>query len=334
MKAAYITSTGAPDCIQYAELPTPKPGKGQVLVKTEAVSANPIDTYIRGGAIKFSTPIPYVIGCDIAGVVTAVGPDCQRFRVGDRVWGSNQSLFGRQGTFAEFCAIDEQWLYPTPADVGSESVAAIALVGITAHLGLFLHAGLRSGEVVFVNGGTGGVGSMVVQMAKATGATVIATAGSDEKAEACRQLGADHVIQYRSEDIDQRFAEITAKTGPIHVWFETLRTPSLERTIPLMAMRGRIIFMAGRDARPIFPLGPFYVKDLRAIGFAMFNASPDEQRDAAMSINQLLISGQLQPRIGAQFPLSRAADAHRLQEDNTLHSANSLSGKIVLTPDH
>ena len=97
-----------------------------------------------------------------------------------------------------------------------------------------------------------------------------------------------------------------------------------------MAMRGRLIFMAGRDARPVFPLGPFYVKDLRALGFAMFNASADEQRDAALDLNRLLTAKAWQPKIGVTLPLSDAAVAHKLQEDNTLHSANTLSGKIVL----
>jgi NADPH2:quinone reductase len=330
MKAAFIHSPGTPDCIQFGDLPEPVPSSGQVLVRTEAVAVNPIDTYIRSGNVKFNLPSTYIIGCDIAGVVERVGSNCHKFKVGDRVWGSNQGLFGRQGTFAEQCAIDEQWLYPIPENVSSEAAAAGALVGITAHLGLFFHGGLKPGEVLFVNGGTGGVGSAVVQLAKAAGAIVITTAGSDEKVAECRRLGADHVIAYRTEDPDERLAEITKTTGPIHLWFETLRTPSLERTIPLMAMRGRIVFMAGRDARPVFPVGPFYVKDLRALGFAMFNASADEQQAAATALNRLLANGSWRPQIGARFPLSDAAAAHELQEANTLHNANTLAGKVVL----
>lgn len=332
MKAALIRSTGKPDVIQWADVATPAVGDGQVLVRTEAVAVNPIDTYIRAGIVKADLPSPFIIGCDIAGVVEAVGPDVEQFSAGDRVWGSNQGQFGRQGTFAEWCAIDEQWLYPTPPGVSSESAAAGSLVGITAHLGLFLHGGLQAGEVVFVNGGTGGVGSAVVQLAKAAGATVITTAGSPEKAAECLRLGAAHVIEYKTQDIDRRFAEITAATGPIHLWFETLRTQTLDRSISLLAPRGRIILMAGRDARPEFPVGPFYVKDLRAIGFAMFNASPAEQRTAALELNTMLADGRYQPLIGMRLPLSEAARAHQLQEDNTLNSAGTLSGKIVLKP--
>ena len=142
-----------------------------------------------------------MVGCDLAGVVEAVGTEVTRFVPGDRVWCTNQGLLGRQGTFAEFCAVDECWLYPTPEQVADEDVAACALVGVTAHLGLFRDAQLVAGETVFVHGGTGGVGSMVLQMAKAAGARVITTGGSDEKVVACQQLGADVAINYKSQDV-------------------------------------------------------------------------------------------------------------------------------------
>ncbi len=162
MKAAYIEETGPPENIQYGELPDPEPGPGQVLVKMRAVAVNPIDTYLRNGANYWELPKPFIIGCDIAGEVAAVGEGVTRLRVGERVWGSNQGLLGRQGTFAELAAIDEKWLYPTPEGVDDATVAACALVAITAHLGLFRDARIRPGETLFVHGGTGGVGSMVV----------------------------------------------------------------------------------------------------------------------------------------------------------------------------
>src|SRR4051812_36424590 len=147
MKAAYIERTGAAEeVIIYGDLPQPTPTGSQVLVKTAAVSVNPIDTYIRNGANYWELPKPYIIGSDLAGSVQAVGPQATRFKPGDRVWGSNQGLLGRQGTFAEYCAVDEQWLYPTPDGIGDEVVAACALVGITAHLGLFREAQLKAGE--------------------------------------------------------------------------------------------------------------------------------------------------------------------------------------------
>lgn len=191
MKAAFIRQTGPPENIVYGDLPKPQPGPGQVLVKVRVVAVNPIDTYVRSGNVKMELPLPFIVGCDMAGEVEEVGPDVTRCRPGERVWGSNQGLLGRQGTFAEYAVVDERWLYHTPQGIADEQVAAIALVGITAHMGLVEAARLRPGETLFVNGGSGGVGSMVVQMAKALGARVIATAGSPENLENCRKLGAD-----------------------------------------------------------------------------------------------------------------------------------------------
>jgi NADPH2:quinone reductase len=332
MKAAHITETGAPSVIKFGELPKPKPGKGEVLVKVGAVAVNPIDTYIRSGAVAMPLSFPYIIGCDLAGTVTALGSDVTRFKVGDRVWGSNQSLFGRRGTFAEYAAVHEQWLYPTPAKETNAEAAAGALVGITAHLGLFKFGRLQAGEIVFVNGGVGGVGSSVIQLAKGAKATVITTVGSTVKQELCRQFGADLVLDYRSPNMDDEIRQFVADRGGINIWFETLREPTLDRTVSLMAPRGRIIAMAGRQVRPEFPWGPFYVKDLSLKGFAMFNASPDEQHECAKGINSLFKKGGWHPQIGKTMPLSEAAAAHQLQQDNTLDKKGTLHGKIVLVP--
>src|SRR5438105_4486991 len=130
MKAASIETTGAPEVIRYGDLPTPAPKEGEVLVRVQAVAVNPIDTYIRAGVVAMKLPMPFIIGCDLAGVVEAVGPNVSRFKAGDRVWGSNQGLLGRQGTFAEFAAVQESWLYPTPPNVSDTTAAAVALVGI------------------------------------------------------------------------------------------------------------------------------------------------------------------------------------------------------------
>jgi NADPH2:quinone reductase len=333
MKAAVIRETGSPDVIRIEDLPQPSPGPTEVLVKVGAVAVNPIDTYIRSGAVGMATEFPYIIGCDLAGTVEACDPQVTRFQPGDRVWGSNQSLFGRKGTFAEFAAVDEQWLYRTPDGESDEEAAAGALVGITAHLGLFLHAGLEKGDVLFVNGGSGGVGSTVVQFAKAAGAKVVTTVGSDEKKATCERWGCDLVVNYRDADADEHIAAFAKNHGGINVWFETLREPTFDRTISWMAKRSRIVLMAGRDARPEFPVGPFYVNDLRLVGFAMFNATPDEQRTAADDLNRLYQQGSWRPNIGARYPLSQAAAAHRLQEENTLEKKGTLAGKIVLTPD-
>lgn len=331
MKAAFIEQTGPPENIRYDDLPAPRPSDGQVLVKVEAVAVNPIDTYVRGGIVPMDLPIPFIVGCDLAGVVEETGPEASRFKVGDRVWASNQGLLARQGTFADYAAVDECWLYPVPDGVSSEDAAAIALVGITSHLGLFGPANLTADDTVFVHGGSGGVGSTVVQMAKAVGAAVITTGGSDEKLDACLGLGADTAINYKEEDVDSRIRE-SAPAG-VNFWWETLREPDFDRVVNLLAPRGRMIIMAGREARPVFPVGAFYIKGCSLFGFAMFNFTPDEQRFSADQINRWLENGKLKPRIDRVMPLSETAAAHRLQEDNTIGKAGTLGGKIVLKPD-
>src|SRR5215475_12283752 len=182
MKAAYITQTGPPEVIKFSELPDPSPGSGQCLIKVAAVDVNPIDVYVRSGMIPVKLSFPWILGRDLAGTVVATGPGVKRFKSGDRVWASNQGAEGRPGTFAELAAVDEQWLYPVPNGVSEQDVVALSLVGLTAHLGLVRDAKLKAGETIFVNGGTGGVGSAVVQMAKVLGARVITTAGTEQKA--------------------------------------------------------------------------------------------------------------------------------------------------------
>jgi NADPH:quinone reductase len=331
MKAAYIEAPGPPEAIHYGELPTPQPKEGEARVRVAAVAVNPIDLYVRSGAVAADLPGPFIVGCDLAGTVDAVGPDVKRVKVGDRVWGSNQGLLGRQGTFAEFACVREEWLYPTPSGIADTVAVAGALTGITAHLGLFGHAKLKAGETVFVNGGTGGVGSMVVQMTKAAAARVITTVGNPENAARCKAWGADGVINYKTEDVAARVKELTAGRG-VDVWLETQREPDFLKTVELMALRGRLIVIAGRHARPVFPVGPFYVKGLSLFGYAMFNSAPDEQRRCADDMNRWMTEDKLQPPIGKTMHLSETAAAHRLLEDNTMHGAGTLSGKIVLTP--
>jgi NADPH2:quinone reductase len=330
MQAAFIRQTGPPENIVFGDLPTPEPGAEQVLVRVGAVAVNPIDTYIRSGAISMPLVFPFVVGCDLAGTVEKVGSAVKRFRPGDRVWGTNQGMLGRQGTFGQYAAVDEQWLYGLPNGVSEEAAAALALVGITAHLGLVRDARLQRGETLLVNGGSGGVGSTLVQMAKALGGRVIATAGSEEGLALCRRLGADLAIDYKRADVAERVRQF-APEG-VNVWWETVREVNFDAAVSLLAERGRMVVMAGRDARPQFPVGPFYVKGCSLHGFVMFKASPDEQRAAADDVNRWLSNGLLVPNIGARFPLAETAAAHRLQESSTIHKAGTLRGKIVLAP--
>ncbi len=329
MRAAYIDQTGPVENIRVGAIPRPEPGPGQALVKVNAVALNPIDLYIRSGAVAMPMSFPYVIGCDLAGTVEAVGANVRHLKPGDRVWGSNQGLLGRQGVAAEYAAIDEHWLYPTPSILSDPEAAALALTGITAHLGLFRNGSLKSGETVYVPGGSGGVGSMVVQMARAAGARVATSAGSSEKIDLCKTLGADLALNYKTDDIPARLREFSNEG--IDVWYETQREPNLEVSILLLRKRGRMILMAGRTAKPPLPLGSFYPRDCSLHGFAMFNASPEDQGRAAEDIRRWVAEGKLKAIIGRVFPLEETVEAQRLLEENTVQGAGTLSGKVVIT---
>ncbi|WP_435019026.1 NADPH:quinone reductase [Tundrisphaera sp. TA3] len=331
MRAAFIEHTGPADVIQVGDLPRPEAGPGQVLVRVRVVALNPINTYIRSGLVTMPMTFPYVIGSDFAGKVEAVGAGVKRFKVGDRVWGSNQGLLGRPGVAAEYAAVDEEFAYPTPDGQTDAEAAALALVGITAHLGLFRSARLTAGETVYVPGGSGGVGSCVIQMAKAAGARVATSAGSPERAELCRKLGADLALNYKADDIPARLREF-APEG-IDVWFETQREPHLEINIPLLRRRGRMLLIAGRTAKPILPLGSFYPRDCSLLGFAMFNALADEQAQAAKEMRRWVEAGKLKPLIGQTFTLTDAAQAELFLEENTASGAGTLSGKVLIQID-
>ncbi len=328
MRAAYVDSPGLVDSIKVGDLPEPNAGPGEVLVKVGATSFNPIDLYLRSGMVAMPLPYPYILGCDLAGTVAALGEGATRFQVGDRVWGSNQGMLGRQGTTAEFAAVGESWLAPTPRQLSDGEAAALALVGITAHLGLFRHGKLAAGETVYVPGGGGGVGSMVVQMAKAAGARVATSAGKPASIELCQSLGADLVLNYKTDDLTARLREF-APQG-VDLWYETRREPDLEVSIPLLRPRGRMILIAGRTARPPFPVGPFYTRDCSVLGFAMFNATPDEQRPCTEAIHRWVEAGSLRAIVGRTFPIAETAAAQRLLEETTLEGAGTLTGKVVV----
>lgn len=328
MRAAYIEAVGPAESIKVGDLPEHEPGPGQVRLKVGASAINPIDLYVRNGTVAMPLSFPFVVNSDIAGTVEALGPGVGRYRLGDRVWGSNQGLLGRQGSASELAVVDERWLYPTPNSLSDVEAAALALTGITAHLGLFDRGGLSSGDVAYVAGGSGGVGSMVIQMAKAVGAKIATTAGSEEHLEICRTLGADLAINYRTDDVFAKLREFSEEG--VDVWYETQREPNLEAAVPLLRQRGRMILMAGRAAKPVLPLGSFYTRNCSLHGFAMFNANPAEQRNCADDIVRWVDAGRLRPLVGKVFSLDETAKAHAALEDSTLGNTSKIHGKVVI----
>ena len=326
MKAAFIETPGPPESIRYGDLEEPTPRNGQVLVKVVAVTVNPIDTYIRSGAYPIPLPRPFIIGRDLVAIVEAVGRGVTRFAPGQRVWSNNQGYGGRQGTFAEFVAVDEGLLYPLPDGVNEHEAVAVVHSALTACIGLVREAAIQAGETLLINGGSGNVGSAALQVAHYFGARVIVTAGSTEKTRRCLELGADRAVNYKTEDVAAAIRDF-APHG-VDVYWDTTREPDFERSVPLLKHRGRIILMAGLNAHPPFPVGAFYTKDCSMHGFAITNVTPEELRDVADQINRLMAAGAIRAKVDRVLPLAEAAMAHQLFEE---HQAE-LNGKIVLIP--
>lgn len=324
MKAAYIEQTGPPENIRFGELPVPAVGPSDVCVKVEAVTVDPIDVYIRSGKVPIPLPFPFVIGRDMVGKVEEVGPAVTRFRAGDRVWCNNHGYDGRQGTFAEYIVSHQSLLYPLPQGVDSKQAVAFVHSGLTACIGL-QRAQPLARETIFVNGGSGGVGSAVIQLAKSRSLRVFATAGSEDGLAWCRSIGADAVANYRTDDVSALLAGF-APDG-VNIYWDTSGKPDFDSAIASLARYGRLILMSGLAERPPFPVGPFYVKCCTMLGFAITYETPAELDATATEINRWFSSGKLRVRIDRVLPLSDAAEAHRLVEDKA-----RLAGKIVLTP--
>lgn len=323
MQAAFIHQVGPWSNIQYGELPRPVLKDNQVLVKTAQVVVDPIDIYIRSGHYPFQLPLPYIIGRDMWGTVESAGTSVKKFKAGDRVWSNNQGVQGRQGTFAQVLAIDENLLYPLPAGVEGVEVVTVCHSALTAYTGLFQKGCIKFGQTLFVNGGAGNVGSAIIQMARLAGAKIITTAGSEEKIRWCKEIGADCVINYKTEDVHAAI-KAYAPDG-VDMYWDTTREPDFEKAVHSLAFKGRIILMAGSTAKPPFPVGPFYSKSASLIGFTINRATAEEMQEGADAINRLLKDRKLKGRIYKTLTLKEAAEAHRIQE-----SEKDLWGKILL----
>lgn len=325
MRAAYIEQLGSPDEIRYGELPDPRPGPTDVLVEVTATTVNPVDTFVRSGVFRTPVSFPLVIGRDLVGTVVEAGPGAYGFRAGDRVWCNSLGHGGRQGAAAELAVVPADRLYHLPGGVDPETAVAVLHPGGTAHLAVHTHAGVRPGETVFVAGAAGNVGSAAVVTAVEAGARVVATAAARDAGH-CRALGAEHVFAYDDPDLAERLRQVCPRG--VDVWIDTHGTNDLGAAVELLAPRGRIVLLAGVAARPVLPVGPFYMKDASILGFVISHATTAELADAAVGINRLLAAGRLRPRTVERGPLSAAADAHRRMEKGELRGR-----RLLLRPD-
>lgn len=314
MRAAFVRRLGGPDQIEIGTLAVPPCGPHDVLVRAEVMGVNHVDRFVRSGAYRTDTPFPFVIGRDAVGTVVRGGEACTQFPPGARVWTNSMGYDGRQGTFSEYVLVPADRLYHLPEGVGATRAAPVLHTAATACLGLQREAGLRFGETVLIAGAAGGVGGAATQLAKALGATVIATCSAAD-APWCRELGADRVLDYRAPDLADQI-DAAAPSG-IDVWWDNSGRNDLAAAVPRLRRGGRVVLFAGLGAHAELPVGELYTRDARVLGFAISNASIDDLRGAARTVNALLTAGRLRTRTPRLLPLEGAAEAHRTLEAGT-----------------
>jgi len=320
MKAIVIVEFGGPEVLGLAEVETPSPADGQVLVRVRAAGVNPVDTYIRSGIHAVKPKLPYTPGKDGAGVVEAVGPGVRRFAPGDRVYIADTLT----GSYAEYALCREGQLGRLPENVSFEAGAGVFTPYATSYRALFQKAGAKIGETILVHGASGGVGIAAVQWAKSAGMRVIGTASTEEGRELATANGADAVFDHSDAGHYAAIMEATAGKG-CDVVLEMLANVNLENDFAALAKFGRIVVIGSRGSLEFTPRLAM-TKEATILGMSLFNAAPHEMAEIHRAIENGLESGVVAPVIRKTFPLGDAAAAHR-----EVIEGKSL-GKIVLVP--
>ena len=319
MKAVRVHEFGGPEVLRLEEVPTPKPGPGQVLVRIHAVGVNPVETYIRAGKYARLPELPYTPGNDGAGVVEQVGADVSEFKAGDRVYTAG-SL---SGTYAEFALCKKEQVHPLPANISFAQGAAMGTPYATAYRGLLQRAVAKPGETVLVHGASGGVGTAAVQLARARGLRVFGTAGSDDGINLTCQQGAQ-VFDHRAPEHFEQIMNATGGHG-VDVIVELLANVNLGKDLTILAKGGRVVIIGSRGPVEIDPRNTMQ-RDADVRGMTLPNTPPAELASIHAALVAGLENGTLRPVIGKEFPLADAAQAHQaVMESGAL-------GKIVLVP--
>jgi NADPH:quinone reductase len=324
MRAIEISTPGGPEVLRMVERPTPAPGTGELLVRVEAAGVNRPDILQRLGQYPPPPGISDLPGLEVAGTVSAVGPDVSRWREGDSV-----CALVAGGGYAEYCVVPEPQALPLPRGFRPGEAAAIPETFFTVWTNLFDRGKLTEGETVLIHGGSSGIGTTAIQLARAFGATVLATAGSDAKCAACERLGA-RAINYRTSDFVHVIHEFTGAKG-VDVVLDIVGGDYLQKNIECLAMHGRLIqigLLGGSRAE--INLRPLMQKRLSLTGSTLRTRSVAEKgaiaRELEARVWPLLASRQVAPLIDRTLPLGEAAQAHRLLE------SGEVIGKIVLLP--
>lgn len=323
MHAVRLHVSGGPEVLRYEEVPTPAPGAGEVLVHLRAIGVNFIDIYQRSG--QYTLTLPAIIGQEGAGVVESVGADVAGLKPGERVVYSNVS-----GSYAEFVVVPAWRCVSLPASLDFEQAAAAMLQGMTAHYLSHTTYPLARGELALVHAAAGGVGALLVQMAKRRGARVIATVSTEEKAKIAREAGADDVIIYTRTDFDSEVKRLTGGGG-VHVVYDSVGKDTFERSLNCLRPRGMLALFGQASGR----VPPVDLQILNAKG-SLFLTRPtlqhytrtrEELLGHATEVLRWVADGTLRLRIDRTFPLNQAASAHA-----HLQSRRAL-GKVLLRPD-
>ena len=327
MKAAWYERKGpARDVLQVGEQPLPEPAAGEVRVRVHVSAVNPSDTKNRGGARNNVTmPFPVIVPHqDGAGIIDAVGAGVDPARVGERVWVYEATLGRAHGTCAQYCTVPAHKAVPLPAQADFEAGACMGIPAMTAHRCVFAD-GPVTGKTVLVQGGAGAVGFYAVQIAKLGGATVIATVGGADRAMQAKAAGADHVINYRTEDVTARVRAICGQEAPLDRVIEVAFGVNLATDLALLKPGGVIATYASDvEPEPRIPFWPMLAKDL-TVRFVLVYAMPREAHDeAARFINDALAAGRFIHQVYGRYSIEQVAQAHEACETMT------NMGKVLL----
>jgi NADPH:quinone reductase len=324
MKAVFCKSYGPPESLVVEDVPSPTPGRGEVVVSMRAASVNFPDVLIIQDKYQFKPPLPFSPGSEMAGEVKAVGEGVTTWKPGDAVM-----AFTTYGAFAEEVKAEAKRLLPLPSGMDFADAAAFGLTYATSDHALRDRAALRAGETLLVLGAAGGVGIAAVEIGKILGARVIACASSDEKLEVSRAHGADDTINYTTEDLRQRIGDLTGGSGP-DVIYDPVGGPYTEPALRSIAWRGRLLVVgfASGDI-PKIPLNLTLLKGCSIVGVFWGNFTrrePEGFRAQMRQLGEWYAEGRLKPHVSGRYPLDRVAEALRLMADR------KVTGKIILTP--
>lgn len=307
MRALMCVEYGPADRLRFGDVPTPTPAAGQVRIAVQAAGVNFPDVLMIQGRYQFKPEPPFVPGCEVAGIVSEVGAGVQGLEVGDRV-----AAIVTHGGFAEEVLADPARVFPVPDDIPFDIAAGLMFAHQTSWHALKDRAKLQPGESLLVLGAAGGVGLAAVELGKALGATVIAAASSEAKLAVCREHGADHLIDYATQDLRTRLREIVGEAG-VDVVLDPVGGALTEPAFRSTAWEGRYLvlgFAAGEVPR--LPLNLPLLKGSAIVGCAIGGFArrfPERSRANAQELLALYAQGKVRPRIGARFPLERAAEA-------------------------